>query len=81
MASGADPLAIFYPPLKQIASCFWLFFQARKGNIYFTELAERAEYANYAVSIPGAEQLHKLLSVGPQGSMFRKSCSKSDDEA
>ena len=41
-------LAIFYPPLKQIWGCVWLFLQAQKGNNYFTELAERVEYGNYA---------------------------------
>ena len=40
-------LAIFYPPLKWICGCVWLFLQAREGNIYFTELAERVEYGNY----------------------------------
>ena len=32
-------LAIFYPPLKYIRGCVWLFLQAQKGTIYFTELA------------------------------------------
>ena len=40
-------LAIFYPPLKSIWGCVWLFLQAQKENIYFTELAERVEYGNY----------------------------------
>ena len=40
-------LAIFYPPLKSIWGCVWLFLQAQEGNIYFTELAERVEYGNY----------------------------------
>ena len=40
-------LAIFYPPLKYIRGCVWLFLQAQKGTIYFTELAERVEYGNY----------------------------------
>ena len=43
-----DILAIFYPPLKHIRGCAWLFLQAQKGTIYFTELAERVEYGNYA---------------------------------
>ena len=30
-------LAIFYPPLKYIWGCVWLFLQAQEGNIYFTE--------------------------------------------
>ena len=40
-------LAIFYPPLKQIWGCFGLILQTWKGNIDFTELAERVEYGNY----------------------------------
>ena len=40
-------LAIFYPSLKYIVGCFGLFLQAKKVNIYFTELAERVEYGNY----------------------------------
>ena len=28
--------------------CVWLCLQAQEGNIYFTELAERVEYGNYA---------------------------------
>ena len=40
-------LAIFYPPLKYIWGCIVLFLQTRKGNIYFTEWAERAEYGKY----------------------------------
>ena len=40
-------LAIFYPPLKYIRGCGWLFLQAQEGTIYFTELAERVEYGNY----------------------------------
>ena len=42
-----DILAIFYPPLKQIWGCVWLFLQAQEGNAYFTEQAERVEYGNY----------------------------------
>ena len=41
------PLAIFYPPLKYLGGCFWLFLQAQEGNTSFTELAERVEYGNY----------------------------------
>ena len=41
-------LAILYPPLKYIWGCVWLFSQARKDKIYFTELAERVEYGIYA---------------------------------
>ena len=37
-------LAIFYPPLKSIRGCFGLILQTWKGNIYFTELAERVEF-------------------------------------
>ena len=44
-------LAIFYPPLKQIWGCVWLFLQAQEGHIYFTELAERVEYGNYVTGI------------------------------
>ena len=44
-------LAIFYPPLKQIWGCVWLFLQVQEGNIYFTELAERVEYGNYAIEV------------------------------
>ena len=39
-------LAIFYPPLKYIWGCVGLILQTWKGNIYFTELAERVEYGN-----------------------------------
>ena len=42
-------LAIFYPPLKLIWGCAWLFLQAQEGNLYFTEWAERVEYGNYAI--------------------------------
>ena len=35
-----------------MGGCFWLFLQARKGNIYFTELAGRVEHGNYG---PGSE--------------------------
>ena len=41
-------LAIFYPSLKWIWGCFGLILQTWKGNIYFTELAERVEYGKYA---------------------------------
>ena len=44
---SGDILAIFYPPLKSIWGCVWLCLQAREGNIYFAELAERVEYGNY----------------------------------
>ena len=30
-----------------MGGCFWLFLQTQKGNTYFTELAERAEYGSY----------------------------------
>ena len=30
--------------------------QAQEGNIYFTELAERVEYGNYAHGVCGAEE-------------------------
>ena len=40
-------IAISYPSLKYIRGCFWLFLQAPKGNVYFTELAERVECGNY----------------------------------
>ena len=42
-------LAIFYPPLKYIWGCVWLFLQAQEGNVCFTELAERVEYGNYVL--------------------------------
>ena len=45
-------LAIFYPPLKWIWGCFGLILQTWKGTIYFTELAERVEYGNYALHTP-----------------------------
>ena len=32
-----------------------------------------------AFSVPGAEQLQKLLSVGPSGYIFSNNCSKSND--
>ena len=40
---------MFYPPLKYIWGCVWLFLQAQEGNTYFTELAERVEYGNYVI--------------------------------
>ena len=47
-------VAIFYPPLKSIWGCFGLILQTWKGNIYFTELAERVEYGKYDIlSIQG----------------------------
>ena len=42
-------LTIFYPSLKYIGGCVWLFLQAQKGTIYFTGLAERVEYGNYGL--------------------------------
>ena len=30
-----------------MGGCFWLLLQAQRGDTYFTELAERVEYANY----------------------------------
>ena len=48
------PVAIFYPPLKYIGGCVWLFLQSWKGNAYFTESAERVEYGKWVVVIfPG----------------------------
>ena len=44
-------LDIFYPSLKYMVGCVWLFLQAQEGNIYFTELAERVEYFNYDIYI------------------------------
>ena len=41
---------MFYPPLKYVRGCLWLCLQARKGTIYFTELAERVEYGNQGFS-------------------------------
>ena len=35
-----DSFAIFYPPLKQIGGCCWLFLRAQKESTCFTELAE-----------------------------------------
>ena len=37
-----------------MGGCFWLSLQAQKGDIYFTELAERVEYGNY--DQPAGEQ-------------------------
>ena len=34
------------PPSEIDGGCFGLFLQAQKGDTYFTELAERAEYGN-----------------------------------
>ena len=47
-------LAKFYPPLKYIWGCVWLFLQAQEENIYFIELAERVEYGNY----DGSSRVH-----------------------
>ena len=47
LRASMDILAIFYPPLKYMWDCVWLFLQAQGGNIYFRELAERVEYGNY----------------------------------
>ena len=43
--------------------CFWLLLQAQKGDTYFTELAERAEYGNCDLaSTPWGGE---TVSVGP----------------
>ena len=60
------PLAIFYPPLKYIWSCFGLFLQAQKGNTYFTELAERVQYGSYVrvnVAAPTSPPLLEPLAL------------------
>ena len=61
-------LAIFYLPLKQIWGCVWLFLQARKGNIYFTESAERVEYGKYAIRRPRG--LEGASTLGHPGGEF-----------
>ena len=38
------------PPSEIDLSCVWLLLQAQKGDIYFTESAERVEYGNYVLS-------------------------------
>ena len=50
MASRTPILAIINPPLKEMGGCFWLLLQAQKGDTYFTELAERAEYGNTKIT-------------------------------
>ena len=45
-------LAIRYPPLKEIGGCFGLLLQAQKGNTYFADSAERAEYGKYESETP-----------------------------
>ena len=62
-------LALFYPPLKQIWGCLWLCLQAQEGDIYFTELAERVEYGNYALITITATIIRRTLmttSISPK---------------
>ena len=40
----------------------------------------RRQCAFQAFSVPRAGKLQRLLSVGPQGYMFSKNCSKSNDD-
>ena len=57
-------------PLKYIWGCFVLILQTWKGNIYFTELAERVEYSKYEI------RTHKLIMRGPAELRRRPSGSK-----
>ena len=43
-------LAIFYLPLKYLVGCFGLILQTWKGDIYFTEQAERVAYGNHDIT-------------------------------
>ena len=71
-----DILAIFYPPLKQIWGCSGLSLQTWKGNIYFTELAERVECGKYdrAGGVGGGREL-----PGPLISRDQRGSGSSDD--
>ena len=45
---------------------FWAVLQAQKGNTYFTELAERVEYGNYA-AVRQDRGLRRLLEEAQRG--------------
>ena len=58
-----------------MGGCVWLFLQAQKGDIYFTEMAERVEYGKYVggaqtmvaqtvvMGIPCPDYIHTHISI------------------
>ena len=54
-------------PSEIDGGCFWLFLQAQKGDTYFTELAERAEYGNHVVHYYYIILYYTILYYTPRG--------------